>query len=311
MKNYVNKNIINQNIKIIKINFILKKVINAHHDTIHLISSFPSGNFISVSNDRTIKIFDNNLNNIQTIIDAHDDNINYIDIKDENNFMTCSYDCIKTFNKNSFQNNIFRFNKIIKNAHYDTIYCIKYYLNTNIISCSRDKTIKLWEEKNEQYQCITIIKLSLCIKSLLILKTKNIFISSGFEGTNLWNMYNFECITNIKEVICYNTNMLKELDDDRIIVGDDIIKVISISNKTIIKEINNEFRCIGLCVIREKKIFLIGGYDNKIRIYRSDIFELIETINNAHDDWIYGFTQLKNDLIATYGRDRIIKIWLI
>ncbi len=106
-------------------------------------------------------------------------------------------------------------------------------------------------------------------------------------------MYNFECITNIKEVICYNTNMLKELDDDRIIVGDDIIKVISKSNKTIIKEINNEFRCIGLCVIREKKIFLIGGYDNQIRIYRSDIFELIETINNARDDWIYEFARLK------------------
>jgi WD40 repeat protein len=105
--------------------------------------------------------------------------------------------------------------------------------------------------------------------------------------------------------------MLKELDDDKIIVGDDIIKVISISNKNIIKEINNEFRCIGICVIRKKKIFLIGGYNNKINIYRSDSFELIETINNAHDDWIYGITQLKNNLIASYGRDRIIKVWLI
>ena len=302
---------LNKNNITIKINFKLKKVINAHDDTIHLISSFPSGNFISVSNDRTIKIFDNNLYNIQTIKDAHDDNINYVDIKDENNFATCSYDCIKTFYKQSLQNNIFSLNKIIKNAHYDSIYCIKYYSNKNIISCSRDNTIKLWEENFEKYQCITIIQFSLCIKSLLILKNKNIFISCGFEGTNFWNMNNFECIISIKEVICYNSNVLKELDEDRIIVGDDIIQVISISNKTIIKEINNEFRCIGICVIKEKGIFLIGGYDNKIKIYRSDILELIETINNAHYDWIYGFTQLKNNLIASYGRDRIIKIWLI
>ena len=299
---------LNENKKIIKINFKLIKEINAHDDTIHLISIFPSGNIISVSNDRKIKIFDNNLNNIQTIIDAHDDNINYVDVKDENNFVTCSYDCIKTFYK---KNNIFILNKIIKNAHYDSIYCIKYYSNKNIISCSRDKTIKLWEEINECYQCITIIKLSLCIKSLLILKNKNIFVSCGFEGTHLWNINNFECKINIKDVICYNTNMLKELDDDKIIVGDDIIKVISISNKNIIKEINNEFRCIGICVIRKKKIFLIGGYNNKINIYRSDSFELIETINNAHDDWIYGITQLKNNLIASYGRDKIIKVWLI
>jgi len=45
-----------------------------------------------------------------------------------------------------------------------------------IIKSSRDKTIKLWEEINECYQCITIIKLSFCIKSLLILKNKNLFV---------------------------------------------------------------------------------------------------------------------------------------
>ena len=35
----------------------------------------------------------------------------------------------------------------------------------------------------------------------------------------------------IKEVICNNINILKEIDKVRVIVGNNIIKVISISNK--------------------------------------------------------------------------------
>ena len=66
--------------------------INPHYDSIKVISKLPSGNLISVSNDKSIKIYDNKLNIIQSIINAHDDYINDIDIKDENNFITCSSD---------------------------------------------------------------------------------------------------------------------------------------------------------------------------------------------------------------------------
>ena len=291
-----------------QINLKLQNTIYAHDDTIRFISLFPSGNFISVSNDRSIKIFDINLNNIQTIKEAHNDNINYVDVKNENNFITCSYQNINFYNKISDK---YILNNNIENAHNDTIYCIKYYSNEKIISCSRDKTIKIWEENNNKYQCITIIKFIIWVNSLLILEDKNILISSCPEGTILWNMNNLEIIINIKEAICYNTNILNILDEDKIIVGDDIIKVISLSEKKIVKEINNEFRCIGIYVIKEKKMFLTGGYNNNIKIYNSDIFELIHIINNAHNDWVYGFIQLKNGFIVSYGRDRTIKVWNI
>ena len=48
--------------------------------------------------------------------------------------------------------------------------------------------------------------------------------------------------------------------------------------------------------IKNKGIFLVGGYDktnnnDKIYVYRSDNYDLIQTIENAHDRIIYGFIE--------------------
>ena len=73
---------------------------------------FPSGNISSVSKDKSIHIYDNNLNILQDIQNAHEDLICYIDIKDENNFVTCSNDKnIKTWIKKEDK---FEINQLIK-----------------------------------------------------------------------------------------------------------------------------------------------------------------------------------------------------
>ena len=116
------------------------KSIQPHNDWINSISCFPSGNIITVSNDKSINIYDINLNILQRIENAHDKGIIYIEIKDENNFITCSKDKnIKLWIKN---NKEFRINKIIKNAHENKINKIIYCSNGNLISCSSDKNIK-------------------------------------------------------------------------------------------------------------------------------------------------------------------------
>ncbi len=94
-------------------NIIMSK--KEHNNYIMSMRVFPSGNIISVSKDKSIHIYDNNLNILQDIQNAHEDLICYIDIKDENNFVTCSNDkniktCIKKEDK-------FEINQLIKNAH--------------------------------------------------------------------------------------------------------------------------------------------------------------------------------------------------
>ena len=66
--------------------------IKSHNNFINSVSTFPSGNIISVSADKSIKIYDIHLNELQNIQKAHNEGIAYVEIKDENNFITCSKD---------------------------------------------------------------------------------------------------------------------------------------------------------------------------------------------------------------------------
>ena len=278
-----------------------------HQLSITSISVFPSGNFISVSENKSIYIYNSQFEKIKEINNGHQYGIYYVNVKDENNFVTASFKNIITWIKNE---NEFKINEIIENAHTDWIYKVLYYQNGSIISCSNDKTIKIWEEKNNnKHECSTILLNEDRIRSLLLLDKKNILISSGYEGTKFWNLNNFECFCNIKDAICCGSDGLNILNNDNIIVGGDyhsIISIISIKSKNIIKSINNVFGCLGICVL-DNGIFLIGGMSNNIKVYKN--YECIQEINQSHRNWIFGFVQLKNNVIASYSQDGTIKIW--
>ncbi len=304
---------INMKIQLKSCNLKNIKSIKSHNNWINSLSIFPSGNIISTSDDKSIIIYDIHLNILQKIKNAHDRGITYIEIKDENNFITCSYDkSIKLWIKN---NNEFKNNKIIKNAHDDSIIKVIYCSNDNLISCSLDKTIKIWKENNN-YENIKILKHSDKITSLLLLEDKNILISSGFDGTKLWNyneINNINLIKEFQETFCAWNQALCRLNDDIIIIRGKAttkLKLISISKKEIIKTIDNPFQCWGISLIEDKGIFLVGGLSKNIRIYRNDNYECIQEIKDAHDENISGFIELKNGTIASFSNDKTIKIWI-
>ena len=276
---------------------------------IKLISIFPSGKIVSVSYDKLIRIYDNNYNIIQIISNAHDDFISCLQIKNENNFVTSAWLDIKTWSKNLNENK-FILNKIIKNAHYGNIFNVLYLSNENLISCSSDKSIRIWEENNNEYQLITLIIHSDEVNSILLLEDKNIFLSFSLN-IQFWNLKNYEYICQINNKVYAEYNSLKRIDDDRIIMIEQnrLIKVISINNKKIIYEIKNNDWCYEICVIECKKIFLIGGKNKEIKIYRNDNYECIKIINNCHEGSIFGLLKLNNNVILTYGNDDKIKIW--
>ena len=153
------------------------------------------------------------------------------------------------------------------------------------------------------------------INSILLLEDKNILISSGEDGTKFWDlngMNNINCIKYFEDTFCGWHDGICRLDEDRIIVKGNkknSLKVISILNLKIIKEINNPFQCDAITLIEDKGIFIVGGKSKDIRIYRNDNYECIQTIQNAHDDDIKGFIELKDCSIASFSCDKRIKIW--
>ena len=284
--------------------------IQSHLSWIRSLSIFPSGNIISVSNDQSINIYDNTLKIIQSISKAHDHIIYYVSVKDDNNFVTCSLDeSIKTWIKKE-RNDKFILNQIINNAHNGWIYKVIYSLKGNLISCSFDETIKIWEENNNKYQSISILKHSNEISSILLLEDKNILISSSLDGTKIWNFNNCELLSFMR-AIGNGNNILERIDDDRIINGgfNGYMYIISISKKKVIYGIRNGFRCCGVCVFKNRGIFFIAGDSRDIKIYRNDNYECIKIYKYAHFDNIYGLTKLNDNNFASYGCDKIIKIW--
>ena len=282
-------------------------IIGAHYSIIISISLFPSGKFASISDDKSIKIWNINYIPIQTINNAHNEIIYNITIENENNFITSSRDkTIKFWNK---KNNKFENIKILKNAHEKSIFKIILISSKSFFSCSFDNTVKLWEKFNDIYQCNTIIMHLKSIWNILIINDKNLLITSGTEGIFFWNLKLFNFIYTIEKG-CYGFNSLIRLDDNKIIIGGDlkhIMSVINIINFEIIKEINCSSLIYAIYNFPKKKIFITKG--KEIKVYDSENYKCIQTINDAHDNIINGFCELKNDYIASYSWDRNIKIW--
>ena len=282
--------------------------INEHSNNVNTIKYFPSGKIIAVDDDKSIIIYDTNFTVIQKIENAHDNWITYVDIKDENNFVTSSNSTnIKTWIK---RNNHFVINHNIINAHNSIIYKVIYDSKGNLFSCSTDGTIKIWEEKNGEYENIKILYNYGIITSILLLEDKNILISSGYT-TKFWDLNNnYTIIKTFENFYTYWNTGLERIDDDRIVVGsEEKAIIISISNQTIIHEINFDYRCDVLKSIENKGILFIGGVSNDIKIYRNDNYECIQTIENAHKDEINCITELKDGSIATCANENIINIW--
>ena len=284
-----------------------------HKEQINSISIFPNGNIISVSRDRSIQIYDSNFLLIQKISEAPKETIANLYIKNDNFFITCSKDRSLNFWKKQNINNLFDLNQTIKNAHLDTIFNIIILPNGNLISCSDDNTVKLWEEINKnKYQLMLTLNNYGFIRGILLIEEKNIFISSGDEGTKIYNCNNFNII-NFIYAQCISWNSLKKINNDKFIVGggyDCNIIIISLNENKIIKKIENRFICWSIHVIEEEGIILCGGSSFDIIMCDINNFQIYRVISDAHYDFIYGFNQLKNGLIISYSNN-IIKIWLL
>ncbi len=282
---------------------------NIKNEKISSISSFPSGKIIVASYNKFIKIFDNNFNILQILTRAHKDAITIIEVKDERKFFSCSWDrCIKIWELKN--NDKYYIQQVINNAHEDIIFHIYFYKDYFIIN-SQNK-IKIWELKKKNYQNILNICNTINIKSILILSDINFLVFSDDKNISFYNLNNFELITNLsKGIISKGNNIMKRLDKDRFVLLDHqiVILIFSVTEKKIIHQIEFPFSCFDIMVIKEKGIFLLGGNNSDILVYKSDNYEFIQRIKNSNKNSFEFFFELKGNLIGTFWTDETIKIW--
>ena len=289
------------NLKVVKRFFFPRKV--------YLLSIFPSGKIAFVLTNNIMLISDEKFAVLQEIKEPKDYIIQHIEIKDENNFMTCGNNKIILWKKKSI---MFSLKKIINNAHEGIIYKVLFNDDDSIISCSDDGIIKIWKLAEKEYQSINYIDTDDKIFSILMLYDKQILISCGKKGTIFWNLINLEKIMNFEELIPKKNNVLYRLSDDKVIIPSEKslgFKIISISERKVIKEIKKGGYYSDVIKFEEKGIFIVKNQEI-IEIYDINNYSLIEEFCINYKT-IHGFADLKNRQFLVYGCNKSIQIWEI
>ena len=136
-------------------------------------------------------------------------------------------------------------------------------------------------------------------------------VSCGGDGIQFFNLKTYKLINQITKVICTAWKTIIRISYNTIVVcGYESIYIINIINKTILREIKNEFNCFSIFNIENKGIFLVSGMNNIIKVYRSDNYENIQTITNLDiEDTIIGFIEYENNLIISYSKNSIFYMW--
>ena len=133
-------------------------------------------------------------------------------------------------------------------------------------------------------------------------------ITSNLVGIGPTNTYFYLEVTDEFAKECTKAKLFR-LDNDRIIIGtNNDLKIIQI-NKMKFMYINSIIinkLCWGICIIKEKGIFLTAQ-ETEITVFRSDNYQCIQKINNAHLNEIYGIIELKDGSILSFEKE--IKLW--
>ncbi len=279
---------------------------------INIISIFPSGKILFVLMDIILILDEDFKCELQKIEDAHDSIILIDLIINETTFISGSSDVIKIWKKSK---EIFLCKGIIPNNEW--INDIIYSLNGEIIfSGNTYSNIKFFEEiQPMKYQCKTIINFSCSILSMLLLEDKQLLITSGNDGTDIWNFINLEHV-GILNFCSVQSRCIKRLDEDKIIIYDNDLIIFNISKKNIVNIIKNENDDLYVDLIIFKELDCILTISN-------DFIEFFTTENNQSflkldinynnknndDEQFFGIIKYKNDSIIIYSNSifKIIK----
>ena len=308
------------------------QMINEHIGNINCLIEIKNQDFISCSDDKTIKLFDsNNYYQNKLSLTPHSQSIIYLLKLNDDFILSCSLDknikLIQLSNNNNYS--------IIKQTisiHSEKINKMILLKNNQIASCGSDSLILIFDF-NQRENCLMIFK-KIISKSFGIdniiecEKYNNLYAFS--EKSNLIEIYdnqNYELKNKIESInyIGGNNGVIIYKDDYLIFCEINGISILNLLNNQIEKKFDykTSYNYLFNCLIFIRNEYLFGGgietIDNKkkiiIKIWRVEnkdnniILEDFDIKNNPHSKPIFCFLELSNKKIVTGSEDSSIKIW--
>ena len=252
-------------------NIYLENSIKIHTQSIYCLLILNDGRICSASNDSKINILNKYTYETEITIDIFQNGIYYISQLKNLNLICCSekiIKIIKILDKNKKSNKLFEVIQTLS-KHSNKIWKVIELNDNNLISCSSDKTIIIWENNNNFYKFkyfIPIIADS--VRSIIETKINEIAYTSFYEQKLYF--YNTKTRNQIKiltkifssgwnnDIFYYNENY--------IFVGGNLnIYLINIKKYLIINSFETDNYILSFLLIGNN--YLLTG-DNKGNIYQ-------------------------------------------
>lgn len=207
----------------------LETTIVAHSEEITCINHAGKGEIVTVSADKTIKLWNMDNSDLNRVYDGHPYKIYDVKLIDDDRLVTCSNDSIKIWNKqsgeclSSFTNNrsscclevlddrifsgdtnrvrrwsiISGWYTLFQFSHVDQINCIKLMNENHLLSGSDDKHVKLWDLKS--LECVKTYKGHSAAVKCLERINDNEFISGSKDcDIKIWDIESEDCVMTLK-----------------------------------------------------------------------------------------------------------------
>ena len=300
------------------------KILNYHSDIINQIILLKDGRIASCSNDKSIIIYNKEDFNVQLKIEFKDENNNsnekdnncILNIMQANNdyifasFYSGNISIIKLTSLTSYQ--------IIQNinAHKEIVRKIIELKDGRFVSCSQDKTIKIWKFINDELIIDKIINVDYSISSIEEVNENEIISTPVLENGSIifWDINECKITHKIDGFACVHCwNILKKISNNTFIVGGArniyLIKDYKLIDN--INYINTSLKEIySVCYLNNGNI-LTGHYNGFIKQWelKDDKLKYIGE-KKIHDNRIRVISQI-NNLILSGSNDKIIKVFKI
>ena len=158
--------------------------LDEHADQVFCLEKISENVFASGSFDKTIKIWDVNTNNCIRTLSGHQHGVTSLTGLSSKTIASGSHTEIKIWNIDD--------GTCIQTltGHTDWVRCIVRMPNGNLISCSDDSTIKMWDLA----QSVCAKMLNMHANYLFLLPNGHLASGSDEGKIHIWNLDNFECV---------------------------------------------------------------------------------------------------------------------
>lgn len=206
------------------------------------------------------------------------------------------------------------FIKTISNAHDDSINKVITLPNNRVASCSDDNTIKIWKsDPPYQSEPLAVLKGHHdTVTSMIYIKNRDVIVAGDTDGKlRLWSMSTYQCVSAIDDVKCCYTNAVYQIDDDRVIVGhNNGLYVVNIDKCIIEDELRDEELGYVNCFLKLRDNYsIICGCEGG-KFCVYDIFSKEHfMIPEKHSKDITDLIRIDDDTFVSCSWDSTIKVW--